>query len=223
MPSIFVPTPQFPNVPPFPGVPALPRSAATSLAPPQITGLTGDGPGVSDTPTQYPQWGIFDSGGNPVLVGDTAFEMQYLREYKVSDYPVEQGAFASYNKVQLPFVGSFVFLKGGTVSEKADFLSLCETTTKILDLFTVITPEVSYQNVNVTRYTYDRRAAKGVGLMYVEVYFEEIRVAPAPKFTKSTVASPNSADPTNTGTVSPQTPTAAQTQPVTTALTASGG
>ena len=49
------------------------------------------------------QWGIFDQSGDPVITADTIVEVGYRREYRISDFPVEEGSFASYNKVQTPY------------------------------------------------------------------------------------------------------------------------
>ena len=81
---------------------------------------TQDGPGVSET-TSTVKWGIFDSSGEPVIVGDSCLAFEYVRDSNVSKYPVEQGGFESYNKVQAPRGVKLTFTKGGTISDKATF------------------------------------------------------------------------------------------------------
>lgn len=209
MPSTFIAVPEYPDVPNEPGVPPINRDPSAPIPGPPPA-LTGDGVGVSANGGAPIQWGIYETTGVALLTGDTTFDMQYRREYRVSDYPVEQGAFASYNKVQLPYVARMTFLKGGSVEEKSEFLNDCENLVASLELNNLVTPEVTYPNINATAYDYDRRAAKGVGLMYVEIMFEEIRVAPPAAFTSTT--SPTAADPANTGTVQAQPPTAREGQ-----------
>lgn len=205
MASTFVPTPTYPNVPDALGVPQIPRNPSVAPPDPPPPPLSQDTvvEGIGANPQQ---WGIYDYTGSPILVGQTAFQMQYMREYKVSDYPVEDGAFASYNKVQLPFVGRFTFLQGGSLDDKGNFLIDCENICSDLNLYQLVTPEITYHNVNVTHYDYDRTAAKGVGLMYVEVWVEQIRVAPPAAFTST--KSPTAKKKKNIGTVAPQTPPA---------------
>ena len=99
MPSTFVPLPAFPTVFAYPGVPPLPvppggvNLVAPILAAADVAGLSALVGG--------PQWGIFSQGGAPVLQADSVNSFDYERGYLVSDYPQEQGAFQSYNKVTL--------------------------------------------------------------------------------------------------------------------------
>ena len=41
------------------------------------------------------QWGIFDQNGDPVITADTVVQVAYRREYHISEFPVEEGSFAS--------------------------------------------------------------------------------------------------------------------------------
>jgi len=61
------------------------------------------------------QWGIYDMSGAPVLTASSVAGMEYARDWRVSNYPQEQGAFASYNKVKTPFTAKVTFLVGGFV------------------------------------------------------------------------------------------------------------
>ena len=109
----------FPDVPKFPGVPALPRSPKF---PPLVRSGLGLVQGMLWRVFQVQtRWGIFDSAGKPLgdpakftgLVGNaldaaglgstlSTNSVDYSKETKVSDFPIEQGSFASYNKVEQP-------------------------------------------------------------------------------------------------------------------------
>ena len=52
--------------------------------------------------TATPQWGIY-LNGVAVLSYDNQMSFGYKQDWKISTYPVEQGSFQSYDKVQLPF------------------------------------------------------------------------------------------------------------------------
>ena len=72
--------------------------------------LTADSSGIGFA-LGGPQWGIWDQNGQPLLVADSVSDIEYAHDYHISDYPQEQGAFESYNKVQMPFqakIGFFV-------------------------------------------------------------------------------------------------------------------
>lgn len=128
-----------------------------------------------------PQWGIFDQGGNPIIaVGDASMVavdavggVDYSRDYRISTYPQEQGAFASYNKVQVPFRAVLTFFISTT---RFEFLSSVEQAVATLDLYVVATPEWSYPNANLTHYSYRRDSRNGVTLIRVDVWAEEVRV-----------------------------------------------
>ena len=94
----------FPNVPPLPGVPNLRRAVTGVLTRtgllPAIRGL--DRFGLLDM-LMGPQWGVFDESGIVMLQPDTIAAVEYKGDYEIANHPVEEGGFASYNKVAKPF------------------------------------------------------------------------------------------------------------------------
>ena len=141
-----------------------------SEIPPNATLLTQDSPGLS---TVFPpQWGIFQKNGQPLLTVDSVGSVEYTREYNVSNYPQEQGAFESYNKVQNPFDTKLTLLTSKT---RQQVLNIMESLTASLALGTITTPDVSYPSANLTRYSLRRSARSGVSLIAVDVWCKEIR------------------------------------------------
>lgn len=134
--------------------------------------LTADDPGLSSS-FGPPQWGIFDQSGNPILTVDSVASVEWLRDYHVSDYPQEEGAWASYNKVQTPYQAKVGFLIGPS---RRDFLNAVEAAAASLQFVSIVTPEVTYQNANLTHVHYRREVREGVTLIRVEVWAEEIRI-----------------------------------------------
>jgi hypothetical protein len=138
---------------------------------PSVALLTADAPGVL---TQYPPlWGVFQQNGAPALVSDSVASVDYSREYSVSDYPQEQGAFASYNKVQQPFDSNVTILSSLT---RQQLLNTLEPIVASLALVSVVTPEVSYPSANLTGYKLRRTMRSGVTLISVDLSLKEIRV-----------------------------------------------
>lgn len=135
--------------------------------------LSMDSPGV--TAVNPPQWGLFyQSNGDPVIVAESVHHVEYSRDYQISDYPQEQGAYESYNKVQDPFTAGVGFL----ISEsRRNVLGILEAIAKSLNLVTVITPEIFYPSANVIGYRYRREARAGVTLILVEVMVREVRIS----------------------------------------------
>lgn len=185
----------------------------------QLTGslgpITGDGPAVIAQATPF-EWGIFTSGGAAVLTGDNVVALDYSRDFRVPTYPVERGSFESYNKVEQPIDLRLTFTKGGTVAERATFLAACDAAQKSLDLYSVATPEATYTEMNVTHVSYDRQAAKGAGLLTVEVGLQRIRAYATAAFTNT--KAPGGAADINAGPVQAVTPTPPQSVAIDSAL-----
>jgi hypothetical protein len=184
----------FPDVPALPGVPALVRSANI---PPAIQIGLGEVQGILATALQSPvQWGVFDSSGNqlgasgaaigaaalaallgpttPTLANDST---EYSKEMKTASFPVEQGGFANYNKVEMPGepVVTLIIDGASSVSQRSAFLAAIDAATKSTNLYSVVTPEATYINQSINRYTYRRTAQQGATLLKVELSLSEIR------------------------------------------------
>ncbi len=159
--------------------------------------LTADSPGLGAA-FGPAQWGIFGQDGSPLLTVDSVAEVEYSRDYRISDYPQEKGAFASYNKVKTPFRAKIGFY---IAQSRVAFLNSIEAAVASLDLVTVATPEISYASANLTHYGYRRQVQSGVTLILVEVECEEIRIIAGAQ--PAAAQSTNAATPTQSGDVQP--------------------
>lgn len=156
--------------------------------------LTADliGPGTFGGP----QWGIFYPDGSPVIVADSFYDLDYDRRYKISDYPQEQGAFMSYNKVKTPFDSQVGFLSNQT---RFELLSVLEPIVASLDLVAVVTPEMAYPSANLTGYRFRRATQNGVTLVLIIVSVREVRIVTTSPV--SSAQSTNAAVPAQSGAV----------------------
>jgi hypothetical protein len=188
------------NVPNAPGVPPVARAAAsyaTAL-------LTGD----SFPPGSFlQQWGLYLEG-QPVITADSVIDMTYRQDWSICDYPLEQGAFESYNKVQIPFDARLRFSAGGSIANREALLASVAAVAGTLTLFSAVTPEVVYPNVNVHHYDYRRTSTNGLGLMVVDVWLQEVRITT--QGSGSNVAAPSAASAVSGGTVQGAAPSAAE-------------
>lgn len=170
LPNILVP--KYPTVPSLSGVPALLRNPLAAAA---VTALS---PLISSFLGSFAQvWGVFDAQGNQVLTPDTFLALEYTNSRRISNFPVEQGSFASYNKVNDPFSGTVRMAVGGTLSAREQFLQDLQVLSDSLDLYTLVTPEASYPNVNMERFDYRRETTNGAGVIVASCHFVEIRQA----------------------------------------------
>jgi hypothetical protein len=170
-----------------------------------------------------PAWGLY-LNGQQVIQPDAILDIEVRADWRVSDYPQEQGAFASYNKVAEPWDVRLRFAKGGAltglpgllgrpissalgltggpdVAGTLQTLTALAGTTTLVD---VVTPQQTLTSMTVEHFDYRRNAASGVSLLTVDVWLRQIRVTAGAAFT-STTATPSGADAASTGSVQPQT------------------
>ncbi len=191
--------PRFPDVPFAVGVPPVLRL----FEPSSTAELTADAPDASSDNSQ-PSWGVFDQGGAQAVEPDNIVRFDYSGEYTIADFPLEQGAFASYDKVALPFDVSLLMTKGGSIADRTTFLQSVETLRTSLDLYNVVTPERTYMNVNAKSVSYSRVAQAGANLIAVQIQFVEIRETVTADYSNS--KEPSGAATVNGGTVQTQDP-----------------
>jgi hypothetical protein len=164
-----------------------------------------------------PQWGIY-LNGVAALVPDNIIAVDFKNDWRIADYPQEEGAFQSYNKVLTPYDVKVTMTKGGAgllsaigIGSSANvksFIAAVEMAAASLNLYDVMTPDRTYHSANITHYDYKRSAENGVSLLTVELWLQQIRVTATTAFTNT--AAPDGMDPANTGSVQATTPTPAQ-------------
>ena len=154
---------------------ALPRSASPS----------------TNYPPKNPfenRWGIYNVDDlQPAFDIDSVVDVDFSMRTKVSQFPVESGSFANYNKVQEPFSGKLRLSVGGDSTRMAVFLVDLDYAVKDVTLFNLMTPEQTYKNVTLVDYSYKRSASSGCNKIEAEVSVVEIReVSPQYATTKVT-------------------------------------
>lgn len=188
----------FPNVPDVPGVPPLlrPLGFQASVLPVLLTADTADF--VPDDTT--PQWGIFQNGF-PVILADNVVDFAFRQDWDLSNYPQEEGAFQTYNKVNTPFDARVRFSAGGSESNRQAFLVSILSISGNLQLYDVVTPELIFANVNIAHVDNRRSARNGQGLVVVDVWLYQVPVTATAAFSQTKTPS-GTANKSN-GTVQP--------------------
>jgi hypothetical protein len=172
-----------------------------------------------------PIWGVFDSNGNQVVIPDSVAAFDWRKENRIPNFPIQQGQFGTYNRVGLPFESSVMLTKGGDLTSRSTFLQQVDAliAQSNINLYTIRTPEKSYQNVSVTRAELSRRGKDNFAFFDVELYFieiNEIAVQYSNVSTPTNNASTPSAQPVvNQGLNNPQTPSTAVQQSALQAIT----
>ncbi len=176
-----IPKSPFPDVPNLPGVPLLARAALSVIIDvtsviniARVFAVQAPVDVLFQATKAAPVWGVFNQQGQRVIDADNVMAFDYRNEWSISDFPVQSGAFASYNKVQHPFDTSVILTKGGSQADRTAFLLQCETVARGLDLFNILTPEKQYLNVNGVRMEMSRKDVKGAFFVIVELFFRQI-------------------------------------------------
>jgi hypothetical protein len=208
--------PLYPDVPPSPGVPPVKRDPLVTIN--KIGLLAADVLTVIRM-FQPPEWGIFTIQGQPLVVPDTVTAVDFRREARISDYPVEDGGFQSYDKVLIPYDARVSMTCDGTGMDKSLFLANIDAASQSLDLFTVVTPEVTFTNMNVIHYDLRRERTRGATILHVDVWLQQIVQTATTQFTDTSKPTPptqpapttNATEPTGVpdvskGTVQPAAP-----------------
>ena len=191
---------------PVPGLPPLlggfTITSPTLLLQDAFDALTGQG---------APQWGIFQDDV-AVVAADNVLGVEYRQDWTIADYPIEQGGFQSYDKVNTPFDVRVTYSCGGSTDHRTAFLQSIDDIAGSLELYDAVTPEQVYENVNVLHYDYNRTATNGLGLMTVRIYLQEIRQSAQAAFSNTQAASGSGTQ--DDGTVQTTPPTNQQSESV---------
>jgi hypothetical protein len=175
-------------------------------------------------------WGIYNQDGSLAIEADSTVSFDYSNDDTVAVYPIENGDFRAYNKVQGPFTvkltlalnGAFNLrnlevsnlrssIQSGNVAgayssltglaARSAFINALDTLEHSLTLVNVVTPEKTYMNANVVHHAISRTSERGVTLLQADVWLNEIRVTASNAY--SNTAAPNGAERVNNGAVQP--------------------
>jgi len=191
----------------FPGVPRL----LSGNAPAPVIAILGSiESALWDLLAGTPPWGVYVAGTTTVAFEvDSVVELTVRTSAQTSDYRIQSGSFASFNKVVKPREVPIRLTKGGNEIERADFLAWLklqlETTTQ-LDL---VMPEGVIVNHTLVEYSIRRESRSGVTLIIADCLFQEVREVVAQYYNSadtSNAASPNNVPTTPTARVQGATP-----------------
>ena len=143
-------------------------------------------------------WDVLTDGGMSVFDVDSTISMESSHANKVANFPIENGGFGSYDKVNEPKTIKLKMTVGSANGRSEKFLNALETELVATNLRTIVSPEISYSNMTLDKYSYQRTAEKTVDQVSVELSFIEIvqvqfqttqaKLIPAPKHAAATPA-----------------------------------
>lgn len=151
-------------------------------------------------------WGLY-FGFIPVVLADNVATFGFQQEFDISDYPIENGEFASFNKVYRPFEGMIRFTAGGNLLRRQALLDSIQAIIGSTSLYNIVTEDAVYSNVNPVSYTYQQSAGDGVGLIKVDVKARQVKTTgPAVTSIIPNPIDPGASAQVNSGAVQPLLP-----------------
>lgn len=139
---------------------------------------------------------------NLLPVVASTIEFEFKQDWPISDYPQEQGAFQTYNKVELPSEVRLKLACGGAPATRRTFLDTCQAIAKSFELFDIVTPEIVFTSMSAHHLDWRRGARNGVQLIVVDLWFEKVQVTSTATF--ATTQQPGIAGQQSVGAVQPQ-------------------
>jgi hypothetical protein len=125
----------------------------------------------------FPIYGIVGSADLiPLAVPDSWGSFSARYESQVSDYPVETGAFALYNKVRRPQNVQCTLIKTGSDLARFSWLTAIQQTEAQFPtrLYTIVSPQAIFIDYTLTGAQYETRNDKGANMLYLTLSFVQV-------------------------------------------------
>jgi len=159
---------------------------------------------VGIQPSDAPEYYLtYKEGGGIAVEFSRIMDLEMTAEGKVVAAPIEQGSFASYNKVASP---TAIRATLGVEGDLSDLQSVVDTLFELKDgteLVNFVTPVREYQSYTLEKFSYQQAAEKGVNVLYVEINLTEIKEV-EPQYTDTSapaITSKGAKNPANASTI----------------------
>ena len=127
-----------------------------------------------------PGYQIADEKGNAAIEFSGVVSLDFTAEGRVVSVPIEQGSFAAYNKVESPGAIRAVLAIMGEDDQLLYALQKLEALKRATQKVSFVTPVREFQNYTLETFSFSQSAERGIGILFVEVHFVEVReVQPA--------------------------------------------
>ena len=115
---------------------------------------------------------------------DALIQFEVKAEGNVVSTPIEQGSFASYNKVDSPNYIEVQLAKQGTDDVLQSSLKTLDELQTTASKVNFVTPVAEYENYTLESYDFSMSQRDGLGVLYIRLHLIEIREV-SPQYTDS--------------------------------------
>jgi hypothetical protein len=147
------------------------------------------------------EWTLLDEGGGTAVAFTSFVDIDYRNEGQALSYPIEEGSFANYNKVDTPLDIRVTLSTQGTDSDFEYILAKLDEYKREAVKLSVSTPSALYESMTLETYSYKRGRDAGAGMLTVELSLIEVREVET-QVTTTVITkpkNPTSSGKTNTG------------------------
>ncbi len=144
-------------------------------------------------------WGVFDDSGNLAIQPDTFIGVEPVTQFAISDYPIEQGQFGTYNKVKTPQRVNVRMAIGGSESTRSAFLATLDSMVADTNLYRIVNPDKTWKNMNMVGYDFRRSSRNGANMVHANCYFQEVRAIQSVSYSSLTPSSAQTNPTTSSG------------------------
>lgn len=121
------------------------------------------------------QWTILNNGGSKAIEFTSFYKANTKLESKVTQMPVENGSFVSYNIVDTPLEMEVTLIKQGLPQDLQDVVNTLLDYISNTELVSIVTPDCEYPNMKLTKANFERSAENGTDRLICECNFVEVR------------------------------------------------
>ncbi len=144
-------------------------------------------------------WTLWDERGNTAVSFTSFFDIDVRNEGQALSYPIEDGSFANYNKVDSPLQIRVSLGFQGDETEFEYILERLDEYKKGSSILDVVTPSTIYSYMTLESYSYKRAKDGNAGMLTVELVLVEVRQVRVQVTTISNPRNSTSTSKENTG------------------------
>lgn len=132
------------------------------------------------------QWGLFDKAGLELITFSSVLAVEVTDEGVTTSEPVEEGSFATYNKNNAPLEVMLTAAIDGEPDELQAAIQTLREAKAGTALYSVITPEAEFANMNIENVSFRRVREDGVNVILFELRLKEVREV-SPRYTTTRI------------------------------------
>lgn len=121
------------------------------------------------------EWTLLDADGATAVAFTSFIDIDLRNEGQALSYPVEEGSFADYNKVDTPLDIRVTLAAQGTDADFEYILARLDEYKRAAVTLSVSTPSALYENMTLESYSYKRSRDANAGMLTVELSLIEVR------------------------------------------------